>query len=177
MAGPEVVIVDVDKYRFYNSKQKILKLEVSACWFEMTQIESKNATIYLNWKGYLYVIPILDLISSSGCCDNTVFNIEVDLEKNILLVDKFIYVPVLTTFNEPNKIDFNLSFGYIKMIKSEYNELINEYSNGYLINISNELMNKNKLIKYYLFNYIIDQNLHESIIMMYDDLNEMKENF
>ena len=61
-----------------------LKLEISACWFEQTQVESKNATIYLNWKGYLYVIPITDLLYSSGCCDNTLFNVEIDLEKNIL---------------------------------------------------------------------------------------------
>ena len=52
--GPEVVIVDVDKYKFYNRNNTVLKIEVNACWFEMTRIESKNASIYLNWKGYFY---------------------------------------------------------------------------------------------------------------------------
>ena len=74
----------------------------------------------MNWKGYFYVIPIIDLIQSSGCCDNVLFIIEIDLIKNVVLVDKFIYIPVLTTFTTPIKKDYNMSFGYIKVIKSEY---------------------------------------------------------
>jgi hypothetical protein len=75
-AGPEAVYVDIDKYKFINQHLDKLMIEISACWFNMSQIESKNATIYVNWKGYFYIIPISELMThSSGCCDNVILNI------------------------------------------------------------------------------------------------------
>jgi hypothetical protein len=91
------------------------------------------------------------------------------------MIDKYIYIPVLTTFSEPYNTDYNMSFGYIKTIKSEYDEIIQEYSDDYLININAE--NTNKLLKYYIFNGIVETNTDETVVMLFDDLRDMKESF
>lgn len=68
-----------------------------------------------------------------------------------------------------------MSFGYIKVIQSEYNEIIQKYGDNYLISLNIE--NTNKLIKYYLFNALIDNNFDKTIIKMYYDLDKLKVNF
>lgn len=68
-----------------------------------------------------------------------------------------------------------MTFGYIKVLKSEYNEIIQKYGDGYLISLNIE--NTNKLIKYYLFNALVDKNTNQNIIQIYNDLTELKNSF
>lgn len=133
--GPEIVLVDIDTYKFYhksfidfdsetNTWKNKLRILVDVCWFNQTQVESEEVTIDIVWKGTLYTVQIPTITYNVGCCENPVLEILVDLNTNSVSYIEYVNVPVLTLYNLPAiRSDFNMSFGYIKMNTEEYARL------------------------------------------------------
>lgn len=120
--GPEIVFVDIEKYKVFNVNKTELELIINTCWFSETQQKTENVSIEIVWKGYLYIIPINNILQNFNCCDNTVLKIRVDLINNNLTYEEMILVPVVTLFG--NIIgQSSMSYGYLKMFKSDLEKL------------------------------------------------------
>lgn len=121
-AGPEIVFVDIEKYKVFNINKTKLELIINTCWFSETQQKTDEVTIEIVWKGYLYIIPIKNILQNFNCCDNTVLKINVDLINNNLTYEEMILVPVITLFG--NIVgQSSMSYGYLKMFKSDLEKL------------------------------------------------------
>lgn len=121
LAGPEIVTVDLDTYKVYNQKTPEVNIAIYACWFDASILTSLNPTVDVVWRGYKYTILLSDLITNSSCCDNLVLKLKVDLNNNALEYEKLKYMPVITEYKTPDKLDYNISFGFIKISQSEFN--------------------------------------------------------
>lgn len=155
--GPEIVLLDVDTYRTYNlnnlyGKTNNPKLDViiNVCWYDETQILTNDVSININWKGYMYKYPIKEVISNAACCDNIVLKLSIDLIKNTIECYPVNYVPVITTFGNSKELDFNISIGYIKVFKNEFEKDIKPYKRNEYGNI--ELESNIQRKKYYIIN-------------------------
>lgn len=123
MAGPEIVLVDIETYKMYNTKKE-MSILVNACFNESSQLESNKITVNISWKGYFYVKTFEHLPYNIACCENLLFKVIIDLETNFIKdVELVYYVPVVSSFGQPGTADFNLSIGYIKVLKSDLTKL------------------------------------------------------
>lgn len=53
--GPEIVLVDIDTYKYYYKNNKEMNILVNACHYDSTFLETKKLIINVYWKGYLYI--------------------------------------------------------------------------------------------------------------------------
>jgi hypothetical protein len=113
--GPEIVTVDLDTYKQLNPKKDTVEILINACWFIETQVEGKNPTLEITWKGNLYTIPIIDMYFNNLCCSNLILKLRINLINNYIELIPVKYVPCVTVYSTPNKSDFNVSYGYIKV--------------------------------------------------------------
>lgn len=120
MAGPEIVEVDVDKYRLNNlgrllsstsNKEPCLEIQINACWFAGSQVFSSDATIDINWKGYNFTYPLKDLEFSNDCCENPVIRLYINLLNNVMTCDYKKLVPVLIQ-SKINKTEYRILYTY-----------------------------------------------------------------
>ena len=63
-AGPEIVFVDIEKYKVFNINKTKLELIINTCWFSETQQKTENVSIEIVWKGYLYIILIKNILQN-----------------------------------------------------------------------------------------------------------------
>lgn len=121
--GPEIVLVDVETYKMYNTKKE-MSILVNACFNESSQLESNKITVNISWKGYFYVRTFEHLPYNIACCENLLFKVIIDLETNFIKdIELVYYVPVISSFGVPGNTDFNLSIGYIKVLQSDLSKL------------------------------------------------------
>ena len=123
LAGPEVVIADLDTYKIYNPDKDSLDISVYACWYDYTVIQSKNPSIDIIWKGYKYTILLSDMINNNACCDNLVFKLHIDLNNKTVVVNKLLDMPIITSYGSPDRQDFNISLGYVKVDENTFNSI------------------------------------------------------
>lgn len=130
--GPEIVLVDIDTYKMYNKDKKTLEILVNACLYEYSQLETQQIFININWKGYLYLKTFKNLPYNVGCCENLLLKITVDLENNFISSEPEIvyFVPVVTTYGNPENPDFNMSIGYVKLFENDIEKIPMTYSFG-----------------------------------------------
>ena len=146
--GPEIVFADIETYKAYNPEQNKLECIINTCWFNATQIKTNNVSLEIVWKGYLFILPINTILQSFTCCDNTVLKLNIDLTNNNITYEQIYLLPVLTTFGSPSSSMLSLSYGFIKMFKSEYDSIFSKLSTDQLISVSNRIKNC-KCIKSY----------------------------
>jgi len=179
--GPEIVYVDIDTYKFYNSNKildgtiKTLDLDINVCWFNESQIISDDVIINIVWKGYLYAIPVNITEYNIACCKNLVLTLKIDLTSNTISYNKIYYVGIITTYGSIETNDFNASLGYIKMPNDVYNKFVNEHNFENVIELDS-INNKN----YYLYSNIADTSANilkqELYKAWYLDFNKTKYN-
>lgn len=120
--GPEIVFVDIEKYKVFNINKTELELIINTCWFSESQQKSEDVSIEIVWKGYLYILPINNILQNFNCCDNTVLKIKVNLINNNLTYEEMKLVPIITLFG--NIVgQSSMSFGYLKLFKSDLEKL------------------------------------------------------
>lgn len=135
-----------------------------------------------------------------GCCENLLFEIKIDLDNNFVKeIVPVYYVPLISSFGDITNPDYNMSIGYIKVLKTDLNKLpktikiknkdytiFKEYAdiNCNLKQISNKIFNNYCLTlgnRLYLLNNIISENFSlnwsEKINLNYNGFNKAYEIF
>lgn len=161
--GPEVVYVDVDTYKFYNAdkirkrkeKEKTLDIDIHVCWFNESQVRSNDVIVNIVWKGYLYAIPINSLTYNTGCCDNLVLTIKINLDTNTITYYPVYYVGVVTTYGTVKNNDFNASLGYVRLTKDNYDKFTKNHAIDGKIKVEGTTENKD----YYFYTNVADTTL------------------
>ena len=120
LVGPEVVLVDLDTYKAYNQEKSNIDIALHACWYDYTELYGINPTVDIVWKGYHYVYAFNDLINSNKCCDNLILKLHIDLANGTLTPEEVYFVPVITEYGNPKNIDYNISFGVIKVDQNTF---------------------------------------------------------
>jgi hypothetical protein len=123
--GPEIVLVDIDKYKIFNPTKEYLEIPVHVCWFNETQIESVLPLLTISWHGYEYVVPLNNLQYNSNCCQNLLVIVKINLVTNEITYSYPDIIPVISCLNpaildEVYAEDFSLNLGYIICNKSDF---------------------------------------------------------
>jgi hypothetical protein len=143
--GPEIVTVDVETYKAYNEDQNKLELIINTCWFNETQVKTNNVSLEIIWKGYLFILPINTILQNFNCCDNTVLKINIDLINNNITYEQIYLLPIMTTFGSVSNSMLSLSYGFVKMFKSEYEHVVKGLDLNQIITVNSGLKTVNIL--------------------------------
>ena len=187
--GPQIVLVDVNKYItnnlykrsyittnnwLYNQKQQqqnlpYLNIIINVCWYDASKLRSNNVNININWRGYNFVLPVSHILENVNCCNNPVFKVSINLINNTIQCIPIYFTPVLI-YSKPKIVkDKN---GIQKEVYDPYSISI-----GYIKNTTNQiqswiidseikddryLLTSNNLYNYYLLsNYISLKTLQQ----------------
>ena len=99
---PEIILVDLDKYKIKNKSSNIentIDIIVNLCWFDLSDIQSHNPNIIINWKGFTYHYICSDIQVNTNCCDIPFIKIKVNLSTNSVRCYRNIYIPYIMYYN------------------------------------------------------------------------------
>ena len=163
--GPQIVLVDVNKYivnnlyrKLNNNESPYLNIIVNVCWYNASILKSKNVNININWRGYNFILPIDNILQNINCCNNPVLKISINLITNSIQCIPIYFTPVLIQ-SKPIKREINekvqyiydpysISIAYLKNTKQQVQSWMN--NNEVHAEYGRILLTENKLYKYYL---------------------------